>query len=264
MARKVRQWQERLRLSSWWQLLGLVLILGLLVSGCATNTASQKRQARRARDMGEQFLRSGQTSSALQQFLIALENDPTDPHVHYDLAWTYDLKGVLDKTEYHLKEAIRLKRDYAMAYNYLGVVYFRRGQVDLAIENYHKALDILLNLNPEEAHFNLGMAYQSRNQYDKAIYHLKKAVELAPDYADAFYQLGLVYEKWRKYREARRAYEKALEFAPDSAVAHLSLGKLFYRSGDRKKASQYFQEAILLAPDSEVADEARRYLKTIR
>jgi Tfp pilus assembly protein PilF len=244
--------------------LGWVLLLGLVLNGCATDTALKKGEARRARDMGERFLGAGDYGRALQQFLIALEKDPNDPHIHYDLAWTYDRRGALDKTAYHLKEAIRLKPDYAGAYNYMGALYLRKGEVDLAIEYCQKALDVPLYLNPEEAHFNLGMAYRSRKQNDKAIYHLQRAVELAPDYAEAFYELGIAYETLRKYRKAQRAYAKALEFSPESAVAHLRLGRLLYRSGYKRKAADHFEEAIRLAAGSGVADEARRYLKTIK
>ncbi|UCG14468.1 MAG: tetratricopeptide repeat protein [Deltaproteobacteria bacterium] len=82
--------------------------------------------------MGERFLAEGQTSMALEQFLKALGEYPDDPFLYYDLAWAYDLKGARHKAEYRLKEAIRLKPDYSMALNYLGVIYFRSGQVDLA------------------------------------------------------------------------------------------------------------------------------------
>lgn len=249
-----------MKLPQRWLVPGLVIVFAIQFSGCATDAANKKRRAEAARDMGERYLSAGQPGKALQQFLKALEDNPDDPYLHYDLAWTYDLKKAPGKTEFHLKEAIRLKPDYSDAHNYLGVIYFRNGRVDQAIEAYKEALSNLLYLNPQDAHLNLGVAYLSRKEYGKAATHLETAVSLVPDFAIAYNNLGEAYEGLRRNREARRAYEKALEFDPDYVDAHLNLGKLLYRSGERKKAAESFTEVVRLSPQSESAMEARRYL----
>jgi type IV pilus assembly protein PilF len=246
-----------------WQGVVLLLALAFLVGGCAGDLAQRKRQAESTRDMGERFLRQGQTSVALQQFLKALDEYPEDPYLHYDLGWAYTAKEAYDKAEFHLKEAIRLKPDYSEAYNYLGLLYFRRGQVDMAIESYKKALNNLLYLNPQNAHFNLGVAYISKNQYEKAVEHLESAIKLVPDYAVAYLELGKAYEGLHRDSEAKRAYKKAVEFAANNVEAQLNLGKLLYRTGESKEARKAFTEVMRLAPDSNEGREAQRYLSTL-
>jgi tetratricopeptide (TPR) repeat protein len=238
--------------------------LTLLLAGCATDKAFREKQARGFRDRGERFLANDQTSQALEQFLNALEIYPDDPYLHYDLALTYDMKGMFYKTEYHLKEAIRLKPDYSDAYNYLGFVYFRDGKVDEAIQYYHKALENELYLNPQDAHLNLGVAYLSRKEYRKAMLHLEEAIRLVPDFTAAYNNLGKAYEGLGQYDRAGLMYERAVEFNPRYADAYLNLGKLLYRSGDRKKAKSNFIQVIRLAPTSEKAMEAQRYLKRLK
>ena len=249
--------------------LAMVVVFLAFMSGCATDSAFKKKQAQEARAMGERFLGANKPSVALQQFLRALEYDPDDPYLHYDTALAYDML-VLDeqpappKTEFHLGEAIRLKPDYSDAYNYLGVVYIRKGKVDEAIAMYQKALSNELYLKKQEAHLNLGVAYLRRNEYGKAAKHLESAIRLIPDYVDAYYNLGKAYEGLRKYREARRSYEKAIEFRPNYAGAHLNLGRLLYRSGKTGEAARSFKEVIRLAPDSDEAREAQSYLGRLR
>ena len=238
--------------------------LALLLAGCATDKAFREKQARGFRDRGERFLANDQTSQALEQFLNALEIYPDDPYLHYDLALTYDMKGMFYKTEYHLKEAIRLKPDYSDAYNYLGFVYFRDGKVDEAIQYYHKALENELYLNPQDAHLNLGVAYLSRKEYRKAMLHLEEAIRLVPDFTAAYNNLGKAYEGLGQYDRAGLMYERAVEFNPRYADAYLNLGKLLYRSGDGKKAKSNFIQVIRLAPTSEKAMEAQRYLKRLK
>jgi type IV pilus assembly protein PilF len=241
-----------------------LLALAWLVSGCATDKAFREKQGRALRDRGERYLANNQTSKALEQFLKALEIYPEDPYLHYDLALTYDMRGMVYKTEYHLREAIKLQPDYSNAYNYLGFVYFRDGKVDEAIKNYHKALENELYLNPQDAHLNLGVAYLSRKEYRQAMLHLQEAIRLVPDFTAAYNSLGQAYEGLGQYDKARFNYEKAVEFNPQYVDAYLNLGKLFYRSGERQKAKSNFIQVIRLAPTSEKAMEAHGYLRKLK
>ncbi len=241
----------------------LMLALALLGTGCAADKAYREKLARENRDRGERYLAMNETSKALEQFLKALEVYPDDPYLHYDLALAYDMKGALDKTEYHLKEAIELKTDYSDAYNYLGFVYFRNGKVDEAIKYYHKALDNMLYQNPQDANLNLGVAYLSLKEYEKAVVQLEEAIRLVPDFTAAYNSLGQAYEGLGQYDKARFNYEKALELNPQYANAYLNLGKLLYRSGERKKARWSFTQVIRLAPGSKMVTEAQSYLKRL-
>lgn len=247
-----------------WRVLIFLFTFAFMISGCATNKAFREKQARAFRDRGERYLGANQSSKALEQFLEALKIYPDDPYLHYDLALAYDMKRVLDKTEYHLKEAIRLKPDYSDAYNYLGFVYFGRGKVEEAIKYYHKALENELYMNPQDAHMNLGLAYLSRKEYRKAMLHLEEAIRLVPDFAAAYNNLGKAYEGLGQYDKARLNYEKAVQFNPQYADAYLNLGRLLYRSGERKRARWSFGQVIRLAPNSEIAMEAQRYLQRLQ
>ena len=242
----------------------MIVALALLLTGCASDKAFREKQARVFRDRGERYLAENQTNAALEQFLKALEIYPEDPYLHYDLALAYDMKGMFYKTEYHLREAIKLKSDFSNAYNYLGFVYFRDGKVDEAIKNYHKALENELYLNPQDAHLNLGVAYLSRKEYRKAMPHLQEAIRLVPDFTAAYNNLGRAYEGLGQDDKAQFYYERAVEFNPQYADAYLNLGKLFYRSGERQKAKTNFIQVIRLAPTSEKAMEAQGYLKRLK
>jgi len=252
-----------LRPQNRWRMVGLTLVLALFVTGCATDKAFRQRQSRAARDLGERYLARNDTSKALEQFLKALEMNPDDPYLHYDLALTYDMKGVLEKASHHLKEAIELKPDYSDAYNYLGFVYFRQGRVEEAIEAYNRALDNLLYLNPQEAHLNLGVAYLSLKDYQKAKVHLEEAIRIVPTFVPAYNSLGKAYEGLRQYDKARSAYEKALELNPEYIDAYLNLGKLLYKGGERQKAIESFDKVIRIDPGSDRAQEALRYLRAL-
>jgi len=247
-----------------WRVLGVILTVAFFLTGCAANKALRQKQGRASRDLGERYLARNQPSKALEHFLKALELIPDDPYLHYDLALTYDYKGALDKAEYHVREAIKLKSDYSNAYNYLGTIYYRQGRMEEAIQAFEKALSNLLYMAPQDAQRNLGRVYLDLKQYHEAIIHLKEAIRLVPDFVPALNDLGKAYEGLKMYGEARRAYEKALEYNPEYVGALLNMGKFLYRSGEKQKSKAYFEKVIRTEPGSDSADEARSYLGAMR
>ncbi len=110
-------------------------------------------------------------------------------------------------------EAIRLKPDYAAAYNNRGFAYNEKGQYDRAIADYDKAI----RLNPDYvlAYYNRGNAYYHKGQTDRAIADYDKAIRLKPDFADAYKNRGIVYNKKGDARATIRDWERALELDPN-------------------------------------------------
>jgi len=74
-----------------------------------------------------------------------------------------------------------------------GVTSYKKGQLDQAISDYTKALEI----NPKyaEAYYNRGNVYSDKGQYDQAISDFTKALEINPKYAEAHYNRGIAYVK---------------------------------------------------------------------
>ena len=78
--------------------------------------------------------------------------------------------------------------------NNRGIAHYSRGQFDLAIADFSKALEI----NPKfaEASNNRGIAYYSKGRFDLAIADFNKALEINPEYAEAYYNRGdLLWQK---------------------------------------------------------------------
>ncbi len=73
-------------------------------------------------------------------------------------------------------DAIRLKPDYAKAYNNRGVAYDKKGESDAAIKDCSEA--ILLKPDYAEAYYNRGNAYGKKGDKTKAAADFAKAKEL--------------------------------------------------------------------------------------
>jgi tetratricopeptide (TPR) repeat protein len=129
-------------------------------------------------------------------------------------------------------------------YNESGNNYFSKGQYDLAMIEYKKAIEILPQY--AKAHSNLGYAHFEKGQYDRAIAEFTKAIDIDPLYAKAYNNRGLVYFTRGEYDRAIHDYDKAIEIDPDLAKPYDNRGAIYMLTGDTEKACSDFVRACEL------------------
>ena len=78
-----------------------------------------------------------------------------------------------------------------------GVAHSKKGETDLAISDYNKALEI--NPKYDGAYINHGVAYGQKGEYDQAISDCNKALEINPDFAEAYHNRGIIYYVKKEY-----------------------------------------------------------------
>ena len=82
----------------------------------------------------------------------------------------------------HYHEALRLKPDFAEAYNSLGLVLKEQGRRTEALRNFQEALR--LKPNYVEAHANMGLALKDDGQLAEAMTHYREALRMNPNCAE--------------------------------------------------------------------------------
>jgi len=130
----------------------------------------------------------------------------------------------------------------------LGVVLFQKGQVDDAVAQYQKALEIYPNY--VAAHYNLGNALFQKWQLDEALAQYQKAVEIYPNYAEAHINLGNALFQKGQLDEAVAQFQKAVEINPNDAEGHYNFGNALFQKGQLDEAVDQFQKALEIAPNS--------------
>lgn len=104
----------------------------------------------------------------------------------------------------------------AFAHNGLGVIYYNKGLLNEAVQEYLTALR--LNPDDREIHYNLRLAY--------ALKEYRASKKLKFDYPEIHYYIGQAYYDNRRFDEARKEFETALKLKPDFTTAKEAIEKL--------------------------------------
>lgn len=143
--------------------------------------------------------------------------------------------------------AIRLKPDYAEAYNNRGNLLMREGQLEDALADYNHAV----RLKPDyfKAYVNRGVTLHQLGDREAAIKDFNEAIRIAPGYAKAYYHRGITLKQQGRVDAALRDYTEAIRLKVDFAKAYNSRGITFFEQGDLDAALKDCTEAIRLRPN---------------
>ncbi len=204
----------------------------------------------------------------------ALRLDPNYALAILDKGATHAAERNYDSAFVYVDKAMRLDPSLPAAYGLMGDLYYFTEQFDLAIDHYHKALDLT---GKSWYHIALGRVYSANGEFPRALPHLEKALERDSDDHSSLYiniaacylNLGH-YEKVIEYSfkanksrwcsgfemiilayEAQGKYERARQIADSTLTCQEALCKqhclkLSYQeallSKDFAKAEEYFSQ----------------------
>jgi tetratricopeptide (TPR) repeat protein len=210
-------------------------------------------------NFGNAFLLKGETQDAVEQYEKALQLNPTDPYVPFNLASALLQAGRFEEAVGYFEQALRIDPNDPQAHYKLGVSLVNAGQPDKAIGHFEQAIKIM----PEfaEAHVILGSVLFDQGKIPEAIAHWERALKINPEFAEAHYNLGNAFLRGRRFEEAIEHYRQALRIKPEFAGAHCNLGIALEQVGRVQEAIEHYEQAVLLRPD---LVEVRKRLELLR
>jgi tetratricopeptide (TPR) repeat protein len=159
---------------------------------------------------------------AIQHCQHALDTQPDDALLLFNLGTLLAQQGDLPTAHTHLEKAIAQRQQWAEAHYNLGTVLLRQERYREAVDALKRAAECR-DLYPE-AHFNRGNAHAMRGletdgtldyyELDCAINAYKTAIQQRPGYTAALYNLGMVYGRMTS-SEGLRVWDQYLEAAKD-------------------------------------------------
>ena len=228
---------------------------------------NKNRKALVAADMAmEQHPFSGELIAAKAQVLANLErfkeaedllseyrkSNPYDTDAVLNLASVYGMQRKFEQSLELLESALNFAEDLKDEIHFnLGLAYYGLDKIDLAIEQYKKAIEY--NLGHDGALYELAYCLDQVGQLQNSLSYYRKFIDEDPFSAPAWYNLGTVYNKLEQHEEAVEAYGYAIAIEENFSSAHFNLGNAHLGLQQFQKALESFKTVIdLEGPGPEI------------
>ncbi len=183
---------------------------------------------------------------AIKHYQKALEVNPDNFTVSYNLGIAFFRIGENEKAIKSFKKATEIKPDIYMTWCYLGIASFNLGLNEKAIESYQ--ISIKIYPNSKSWHYK-GLAYQNLGKLDGAIESFREAIEINPDYFEAWNDMGKVYLIMGKEELAIESFQKVIKINPDYFEGWYNMGAAMSKKGENEKAIESYQKVIVINPN---------------
>lgn len=173
--------------------------------------------------------------------------EPADgPVEHFTRGVLASERGQVDRAIEEFQMAVRQNPDMADAHYNLGLILGERGRWEEAINALGKAAE----LRPKDAdpHLAMGVIAGQIGDDDRAIHEFIEAIKLRPDLAEAHFRLGVIYQKRKLDDMAAGQYRATIQADPQHLPARFALGFLADKKGDLDEAIRQFSEVTTLDP----------------
>jgi len=168
--------------------------------------------------------RSNRHQEAFQLLQNEAPNFAQSPEFKFDYALLADKLSKYDLMEKLLREAIKIRPDYAVAYNALGYSFADR---NINLEDAKKYIELALSISPNNHYIldSMGWLYFRLGKLESALSFIQKAYDVQPDPEIAAH-LGEILWAQGKKKEANDVLELSLQSFPDNEVLKESFKRL--------------------------------------
>jgi Flp pilus assembly protein TadD len=214
-------------------LLGCVII-GVLLSGCATNNAGALQKTAKYGLSGERRLLTTEGKKADQ---------PMNSAEEYERLGDINLqRDDITAAFLNYTKALQLEPERLSASYKTGRLFLYRGMTEDAKREFEK----ILKKDPKNvyAHEGMGRAFLLENNNEKATEYFVKALKINDHLWEVHDLLGIAYDRQKKSALAVEQYRMALSLKPDATAVYNNLGVSYYLLGEYEKAKDAFITAI--------------------
>ena len=173
---------------------------------------------------GMAYMARQDTVSAMKNFMIAREQDPTFLDPQREICAVYVAQHS-PLTESFMRSMLTNFPDQPMVRYDLALYLQDNGYPEEALAHY----DTLLLLKPDNSRllFNKGYVYfVYLGENEKALDYFNQALQSDPSYIDALYNKGHVYEQMGDYVQAKSIYKQVLQQQPDYRLAIAGMNRI--------------------------------------
>jgi tetratricopeptide (TPR) repeat protein len=211
--------------------------------------------------LGQTYLKLGDSSRAFQELSRTVELAPDNYHAHIDLANLLVAarnsdgspnSDYMKQARVHLDLLHEKQPQNPEVFEAWADYYAAQGNLGAALQEIQKA--IAADPKRSESYLNLALLQLRSNLIDQAEPNFKKAAELDPKAMNAQLALGGFYQSRNRLPEAEKQFKHAIELAPKDPTPREALVRLYMAEGRKPDA-----EALLRQAKADLSDVPEGY-----
>jgi tetratricopeptide (TPR) repeat protein len=231
--------------------------------------------------LGRVFGQQDMWHEAIACYRQALNRDPLNPAIHFNLGLSLRAAGLLAEAILAFEQARDLQPASANAWLELGSTLYAAGRPDPAAKCYERAIhlgpdsskarynfavlragqgrwtearDLLLHavtLQPfdADAHNNLGSAYRALSDTARADAHFRTAIKIQAGHRNALENLARLLWDERRLEESLEVFEDLAKHHPGYAAAHRHSGFVQLELAHPSEAAESFRRCLVATPE---------------
>jgi tetratricopeptide (TPR) repeat protein len=231
------------------------------------------------KDQGDEHMRQGDYTQAIDAYSQAIELDPQYVSAYFGRGNAYNAQENYKAARADYERAIEIDPDYEAALNNLAYLYADALETNLveATDLAQRALE-LEGDGPSRGLYldTLGWVLYKRGMFDEASEALEEAIELEPDHPEVvahwqatlaaledlidYEELGDEHMRQDEYAQAVDAYSRAIELDPQNVSARFNRAYAYHLLGEYNAAIADYQRTIELDSNHAVALNNLAYL----
>jgi Flp pilus assembly protein TadD len=213
---------------------------------------------------------------AFESYKAALAVDPTEPALHYNVAYFYLHQRSFDKAREHLVVFARTGKDEKRVREAKRIIEeiddqglldglfqrafdaIRMGKEDEGISHITKFLKTQPNV--PNAWFLLGWGNRRLGRFAEGRAAFEKALSIGSPHADLLNELAICLMELGELVESEKRLKEALALEPENTKVISNLGIVALKSGDRAQALGFFRTVLEIEPEDRIA---QRYVQDL-
>jgi type IV pilus assembly protein PilF len=188
-----------------------------------------------------EYLKEGQTETALRKVNKALEEDPDNAQAHSVIALIYQRLGQEQLAEKHFRTAVSLKPKDPYVLNAYASYLCDRRKFSAAETQYKKALANPLYPSPWVAMTNMGTCAKRSGNRSKAETHFRQALNANPSFGPALAAMADLDYSRGSYKSAQTYLDRYFRVSQPTSQVLLLAVRVERKLGSRKRADTYAQ-----------------------
>jgi tetratricopeptide (TPR) repeat protein len=238
---------------------------------------------------------------SLNNYIKALNLEPTNPDIHYNIGTAFQAKGDYLRAQKAYNRTLELNPGHKEAKMALGILEGSQKEKNIAdafaqaikfqeAGEYEKAIKIYNNISKDKPQddtlfYNLAVAYQATKNYEKSVENYERAYAINPDQnysaaiealkvsrANEILSYAIEQQGRADNKNAIENYKKVLQIVPSNANAWYNLGTAYQAVGKDSDALESYQKAYELDPKGQseamffaalILEEERKLIQAI-